>query len=297
MRRGCPPMRAAGLPYGRPVRRPQALYPPPRRAFTLIELMVSVAIVLILILAVHQVFRLTSDTIGAGQALGSKVRDYRAVQAVLRNDISMATAPLAAGGATLDDGPLLLIRSARMTMFRSRGDQLADSDGDPSTVDIDADNVEGEAGVPGEVARTTDLSDRSHRLDRLMFFTRGLFRRQTGGSVASGGSGPFQAEMSSPEAFVWYGHLGLPDHGAAVSDPRRFASRRPGERVPPGAPAGQPQPGNPLNYYAADWALGRVAITLAEGTEAPSRRLDGVGDVISDDRDVEQIFYARTTPL
>ena len=263
--------------------------------------MISVAIVLILILAVHQVFRLTSDTIGAGQALASKVRDYRAVQSVIRNDLSLAVPPRAANGATLDDGPFLLLRSERMTMFRNRADQLGDRDGDPATADLDGDNAEGETNVPGEVARTTDLSDRSHRLDRLMFFARGQFRRQTGGDVASGGRAPFQAPMSSREAFVWYGHLQLPDHNAPASEPRRYASRRPGERVPPSTPPGEPQPGNPLNYYAADWALGRFALTLAEGNEDENPR-DGIGEVIYDDPGpgrppAAQLFFARTVGL
>ena len=50
----------------------------PRRAFTLIEVMISIALVLILVLGINQVFKLTSDTVGAGQALASKARDYRA---------------------------------------------------------------------------------------------------------------------------------------------------------------------------------------------------------------------------
>ena len=40
-----------------------------------------------------------------------------------------------------------------------------------------------------ERLRTTDVNERSHRLDRLMFFSRGLFRRQTGGEVSSTSAG------------------------------------------------------------------------------------------------------------
>ena len=75
---------------------------PPRRAtptaFTLIELMVSIAIVLILVLGIHQVFKLTSDTVGAGQGLGSKARDFRAVQSTFYNDLSMTVPPQASTG-------------------------------------------------------------------------------------------------------------------------------------------------------------------------------------------------------
>jgi prepilin-type N-terminal cleavage/methylation domain-containing protein len=264
------------------------------RGFTLIELMISVAIALVLILAVNRVFRVTSDTIGAGQTLSSKGRDFRAVRSSFYNDLTMSVPPQAAGSSTLDDGPFLVIRSERIMMFRNRADQLADRDADPATSDVDADNTEGEAGVPGEVVRTTDLNDRSHRLDRLMFFARGQFRRQTGGDIASGGRVPFQAEMSSPEAFVWYGHLQLPDYSTPTADQRRYATRRPGERVPSSSPLGQLQPKNPLNFYAADWTLGRVAIGLTEGADESN---DGVGDLIYDDHGQPQLFYRRSAGL
>src|SRR5205085_1427686 len=84
----------------------------------------SVFIALLLIVAVNQVFRATSDTIGAGQALGSAVRDYRAVQHVFYGDLSSAVMPYAAGGSTLEDAPFFVVRSERLTMFRSRRDDL-----------------------------------------------------------------------------------------------------------------------------------------------------------------------------
>jgi type II secretory pathway component PulJ len=271
---------------------------PPRRpaptAFTLIELIVSIAMVMILVLGIHQVFKLTSDTIGAGQALGAKARDFRAVQSTFYNDLSMTAPPPASNGGALDDGPFFLIRSARMSMFRSRADQQADRDGDPATLDVDGNNAEGEAAVPGETVRATELNDRSHRLDRLMFFARGSFRRQTGGDVPSGGRSPFVADMSSHEAFLWYGHLQLPDYSTPSGDARQFTPRAPGERVPPDAPAGATQPKNPINYYAADWTLGRVSVALVDATRP---RGGGSLDEIRDDANVAQFFYRAAGPL
>lgn len=252
--------------------------------------MVSIALVLILVLGINQVFKLTSDAIGAGQALGSKARDYRAVQSTFYTDLSMAVPPPSGNGGALDDGPFFLIRSQRMSMFRSRADQAADRDGDPLTLDVDGNNSEGEAGVPGEVVRPADLNDRSHRLDRLMFFARGGFRRQTGGDVPSGGRSPMVAPMTSHEAFVWYGHLQLPDYTTPSSDARQFVSRAPGERVPPGTLVSAPQPKNTLNFYAADWALGRVAIMLAE-SESPL--VSPSAERVFDNTGAEQLFYRR----
>src|SRR6476646_4004668 len=57
------------------------------RAFTLVELMVSIAVALLLILGVNQVFRATSQTTGAGQALSTEQRYSRTVKTTLSNDL------------------------------------------------------------------------------------------------------------------------------------------------------------------------------------------------------------------
>src|SRR3954449_12031629 len=90
-----------------------------RRGFTLIELMVSIALVLILILGINQVFRIASDTINAGQALSGADRENRSVQSVLSNDmLSMVTT----------GGPCLIIRSQQQYAFRTRQDEVGDRD-------------------------------------------------------------------------------------------------------------------------------------------------------------------------
>ena len=259
------------------------------RSFTLVELVLSVAVVLVLLVGVHQVFKLTGETVGAGQALGSAVRDYRAAQSVLYGDLATAVMPYAVGASTLEDGPFFLIRSERLTMFRNRADQGADRDGDPATLDFDGNNVEGDAGVAGEVVRITDVTGRGHRLDRLMFFGRGQFPRLTGGDLTPGGGGRFTSDMSSDEAFIWYGHLQLPDRSTPSGDARRFVGRRPGEVVPPASLAG-PQPGNADNFYAADWILGRIAILLVHGADMND---DDIGDVLADRRGVAQVYLRR----
>ncbi len=44
------------------------------RAFTLVELMISIALVLLLVIGINQVFSLTSKTVGAGQGVHSAAR-------------------------------------------------------------------------------------------------------------------------------------------------------------------------------------------------------------------------------
>ncbi len=57
-----------------------------RRAFTLAELMISVAIALLLIIAINEIFRRTTQVISAGQSIGTAVRDQRAVRQVMQSD-------------------------------------------------------------------------------------------------------------------------------------------------------------------------------------------------------------------
>src|SRR5688500_15462045 len=74
---------------------------PRRRAFTLVELMISIALALMLIYGIAQVFKLSGDTVGANQAVSGIVRDHRAVSATLREDFSNS----------LPNSPMFLISS------------------------------------------------------------------------------------------------------------------------------------------------------------------------------------------
>ncbi len=211
-------------------------------AFTLIEVMVSIAIVLVLIIGVNQVFKITADTVGTGQALSAKIRDGRAAQAVFTNELSHL-AP---------DGPFLIINSQTVAAFRNSIDAKGDLDGNPLTIDIDGNNQEGEAAVPGEIVNRAIPTDRNHRADLLSFFTRDLYPRQTGG-IANSGTGVYVAPESSNEAWVTYGHLRVYDQ---KSDPDLNPS--------------YPNPGtldavnNPKNFYADDWILGRVVMLMTQ---------------------------------
>ena len=60
--------------------------PAHRRGFTLIELMVSIALIVFLLIGINQVFKMTGDAIGAGQQVAEQVRDTRAAAAALAQD-------------------------------------------------------------------------------------------------------------------------------------------------------------------------------------------------------------------
>lgn len=212
------------------------------RAFTLVELMVAIALVLVLMVGVSKVFKITTDTVSANQGISDNTRNARAAQAVLARDI---------GANASADAPCMLLFSHPQAAFRNRTDQAADRDGDPLTVDIDGDNLEGEAAVPGEVISHATYNARNHRLDILSFFARDRFARQTGGQMPTGAT-PFVADMSTSEAWIWYGHLRLYDgQGDPAVD---------GSYPLPGDTAAS----NTNNRFATDWILGREQILLRE---------------------------------
>jgi prepilin-type N-terminal cleavage/methylation domain-containing protein len=220
--------------------------PVARRAFTLIELMVSIAMVLILILGVNAIFKMASDTINAGQALSAANQAQLASTSVFYDDFRTAV---------INDGPMLLIRSERVFAFRNRVDEQSDLDGNPLTIDLDGNNKEGEASVRGEITGPLIYNTRNHRVDRVSFFSNQLYRRQTG--THNGAGVRFVDDGASNEAYIWYGHLDQPNGKVLGATPGRFEHKGPGE-------VGTTTSPNPNNFYATDWILGRMVTLLRD---------------------------------
>ncbi|MCC7349909.1 MAG: prepilin-type N-terminal cleavage/methylation domain-containing protein [Phycisphaerales bacterium] len=236
-----------------------------RRAFTLVELMIAIALVLILMVGINQVFKMTTDTVGAGQAINAASRDLRGAQSVFNNDLH---------GAVTSNPPIFMIRSQQTPAFLNQADQLGDRDYNQSdtyanrinqilSIDLDNDGTEGEVGVAGEIISPAIYNYRNHRTDMLMFFARGYFPRQTGNI------GTFAANMSSNEAWIWYGHVKRPDFSSpagpsnsdALNSLQGYENRSPGElpdfsKVPPDR--------NDDNFHASNWILGRVVTLLRQ---------------------------------
>ncbi len=227
-------------------------------AFTLVELMIAIALVLILMLGVSRVFRITGETISANQAVSENTRYARSIQSTFTSDIAHV-AP---------DGACMVLMSERKTAFRNVLDEASDSKWTKATtktepmmrqVDLDGNGVEGDG--PNDVIPLGSVNYRSHRTDTFSFFTRGLFPRQTGGVYPSGAT-PFVADMTSGEAWVWYGQLKLPDD----STPPNYMNlgRGTGDDTPRLTRAL-----NPNNFYATQWQLGREAMLLRDKTSGP----------------------------
>src|SRR5690606_24034292 len=107
-----------------------------RAAFTLTELMISIALVLLLIVGINVVFQATSDTLSAGQKIAEANRNEQALHTVLAEDMRSLILP--------DEAPFLFIRSMRAGGFANANEMQQDTDYDGSdatilTYDHDAD--------------------------------------------------------------------------------------------------------------------------------------------------------------
>ena len=199
---------------------------PRRRAFTLVELMISIALALMLIYGISQVFKLSGDTVGANQAVSTMTRDFRAAQATLVEDFRNSLA----------DSPLFLISNRIAYGYRGPGTgykagwRNAEEERDES---VGADPLSPTTinGSTVPAPSITGGTDRTPRIDRLAFFVRNLYRRQTAASaqVSSG--------VTSTEAYIWYGHAALP-----TADPATWLQ--------------------PHDQYAVDRVLARTAILM-----------------------------------
>ena len=227
-----------------------------RSAFTLVELMISIALVVLLILGVNQVFLYTSQAVGSGQAINDAIRNGRSVQQTLGADLANAVP----NGLDANSSAGLVITSTSVYGYRNAADLAGDRDGNPATIDLDGDGVEGDSA--GETIPPFRFGTRNYRTDTLSFFARGKYPRQTGNS---GANGSFVANMSSDEAWVWYGHLQLPDNSApstTTGAPAVYAGPAAAPSSGPNA-GGTPSPAvNPNNYFAEQFVLGREAILL-----------------------------------
>src|SRR4051812_19587265 len=87
-------------------------------AFTLVELIVSIALVLILMIGVSQVFKTISGTVSAGSAVSDNTRNPRGAKATFAQDFNDFA----------KDGPAIILHSERTGAFRNRADMLADRD-------------------------------------------------------------------------------------------------------------------------------------------------------------------------
>jgi len=210
------------------------------RAFTLVEVMISIVIALLLVLGISQIFSIAQRTTGAGTQVLASIEINRALQSTLNDDFR--------GLVNGDDSPGLVIVSQAVPAFRHRPDQQQDRDGQPNTINDTTGNGSLKA------MNWSDVNYRMHRVDRICFFTRGSFHRQTADAPS------YVSGTTSNEAFVWLGHLALPNNKAL----QNWLPNQPsvGGWLNPGIQAVSGE-NNDNNYFATDWVLGRQVMLLS----------------------------------
>jgi prepilin-type N-terminal cleavage/methylation domain-containing protein len=264
---------------------------PEHRAFTLVELMISIALALLLILGVNQIFKYTTQAVGAGQAINADIQASRAAQTTMSTDFG----GIVGNGYGPNDAGSIIIGSRSVYTYRNAQDLASEgaistnaptSLGLPTAayIDLDGDGQFGNANVPGEVVWPCTYNFRNHRIDCLSFFSRDTFHRQTGNL------GTYVDNMTGTEAWIWYGHLWLPDNNGAFPyttypSGGSYVSGQSGPATLPGAMSASV---NPNNYFASQFVLGRLAMVLKEKSVDTSG-----GGSITDNAQFPQRFIDR----
>jgi len=230
--------------------RPRQLPIVSRSAFTLIELMIAVALMLIMMISINQIFRTTGETVGAGNALSTIMRDRRAAFSAMADDFNSVTA----------DGPCFIIRSSVVPAFLDANDKNSDTDW-PTAGRVTGVQTITDANGATYTYPFASLSSRTHRADIVSFFARNFYKRQTGTDNTYG----YFGTNTTHDAWIEYAHARLP---IAASSTASIDYRDPGADYNPALPLTGTDPNlpsnNPNNYYARNWILGRKVVLLRD---------------------------------
>ena len=239
-----------------------------RSAFTLTELMISIALSLVLILGVNAVFKLSSDSVGTGFQLMQMNRQFRLVGNTMNNDFSNM--------ADFSAAPALIIQSMNTPAFRDKTDMATEPNFTTGSITLDGmlqiTTPSGGTLYPLTPAATYPAwasisqanlykvryeiaDDRNHRTDILSFFANGdTYHRQT--SYAASATG-LQSDFHCNDAWVWYGHTLLPDNTAPGNWTNSLG-------LSSSNAANNSPSSNPNNFFASQWVLGRVAMLMVD---------------------------------
>ena len=240
------------------------------RGFTLVELLISIALVLVLMTGIVQVFKYAGDAVGTSLAVSELTRSQQAL---------LAQFPADAAGLTQDvvRSPYILLDS-----------QINDASEAPPTVAntlttlgsmyLDKADAAADAAKAVKYPDFPQIADKQFRFDQFSFLAHGKFTRRTGNDGEYGGN------MSSPLARVWYGHLWLPSNDFKADVSNGNTANAPSYLTTDGNSPTYPGLGtaatNPNNYFANQWTLGRV-VTLIVPKNYPITGTPTLTDVVN----------------
>ncbi len=221
--------------------------------------MVSIAVGLLLMLGVNTIFTTTSQTVGAGSALLQAGRDGRSVLQTFLGDLSPTT--VVSVSSPTSPAPFFIIRSDHVAAFRDVNDKLAATDkvypdtdsnlfGDPTRF------IANQLAVPY-------IHFRSHRIDRMAFFSRSFYTRLTAPD-----DNAFSSSTAGTEALNIYGHAMQPNSASYAK------AGAPVTWYGPGALDTSATNKNDNNAFASDWILSRMSFLLIPSPSDPDYFVD-----------------------
>ncbi len=205
----------------------------------MVEVMISIALMLVLMIGINQVFKATGQAIGAGNAVASAARDTRETAATIFEDLNHIS----------PDSPLLFINETAVAQYKNQADFIANAYGANPLYRTD---------IGGPVSLLLD-SDRGHYASTMGFFATGNFPRRT-----TPDSSLFPtANGAAQDAFIWLGHLALPADSALNKLNNKLNNDPTGSFAGPQDFSSGIDPNAVEGYFAADWVLGRQATLLS----------------------------------
>jgi type II secretory pathway pseudopilin PulG len=216
-----------------------------RPAFTLVEVLIAIAIALLLIIGISQIFAIAQRTVSMGTAFLGATAQNRSIQTTFNRDFH-AMIPIS-------DNPALIVASYAAGAFRNKPDSdQAPDQTNPLNFGANFTNI--------ALQQAFSPNYRVHRVDRFGFFARDSFRSQMADSPS------LSSSITSNEAYVWYGHLALPNNPAIskwmATDPGGTTLATGAAWMNPGVPNGTSGPLNDNNQFASSWVLGRQVLLL-----------------------------------
>jgi len=208
--------------------------------------MISIALMLVLMIGINQVFKATGQAIGAGNAVASIARDARESSTNIFDDLNHVS----------PDCPMFFINETAVAQYKNQADYASNAYGPQPLNRTD-------------VGKTVSLlmdPDRGHYAATLGFFASGNFTRHTApdGALSPAFNGAAQ------DAFVWYGHVAQPANiiisNSAKDTPENYVSPQDFNTTF--------DPNSVQGLFAADWVLGRQVTLLSGGAEAANLAVD-----------------------